>query len=430
MNKLSYILSSCFVINFSIGAVEHIKVVDTQINKSGDSLHISLQIQADKALAPRNYSTTVTPQLSNQQNSLLLDPIYIETRTSAILAKREGKDKADKGRSFDRNQTIIFEQTIPVASWMYDAHLLLHIESEGCCKKVQYPFIRISEPVLSTAHIAPIYNDAPIITPVIEGALHKFDFGRNDLIIDFKQSITTIDTTLFTNNQTLNLILNSIDSIQSSGDKMLSGIEITGYASPEGTTQINRQLGEARALALKQYIRNHKTELSDKDFSLNNGEINWPGLEKMVTSSNMPYKEEVLNIIRSVPAEIDLQNNTSRKKQLMDLRGGKPYNYMYQHFFPKLRNACYISIYYKQAEDVNAAIINQSVVLIQQHKYSDALNQLLPISSDARTWNLIGVAYMMMKDFDQSKDYFLKAIAQNDSNALKNLNQIQAFIIP
>lgn len=430
MNKLLYILSSCFVINFSIGAVEYIRVVDTQINKSGDSLHISLQIQADKALAPRNYSTTVTPQLSNQQNNLLLDPIYIETRTSAILAKREGKEEVDKSRSFDRNQTITFAQTIPVAPWMYDAHLLLHIESEGCCKKVQYPFIHISEPVLSTAHIAPIYNDALKITPKIEGASYKFDFGHNNLIIDFKQSITTIDTTLFSNYQTLNLILNSIDSIQSSGDKMLSGIEITGYASPEGTTQTNKRLGEARALALKQYIKMHHPDLREMDFTLNNGAVNWPGLEKMVAASDMPHKKEVLDIIQNVPAEIDLQNNTSRKKQLMDLKGGVPYNYMYTHFFPKLRNACYISVYYKTVKDTNAEIINTAVELIQKNNYTDALNQLLPIGSDARTWNLIGVAYMMMKDFNQSKDYFLKAIAQNDSNALKNLNQIQAFIIP
>lgn len=430
MNKLSFILSFYFAYSLTAQAIEQIKIIDTQFYKSGDSLHVSMRLETNQAIAPRSYSVTITPELSNQQNRLLLDAINVETRTSAILDSRNKNATTKLSKTFARGEEIAFAQTIPFASWMYDANIRLNIEVNGCCKTIQYPFIWIKEPVLSTSHIMPVYTAASALTPVYDETLYMFDFGHNDLIIDFKQSITTIDTTLFSNYQTLNLILNSIDSIQSSGDKMLSGIEITGYASPEGTTQNNKRLGEARALALKQYIKMHHPDLREMDFALNNGAVNWPGLEKMVTASDMPYKKEVLDIIQNVPAEIDLQNNTSRKKQLMDLRGGVPYNYMYTHFFPKLRNACYISVFYKTVKDTNAEIINTAVELIQQNNYTDALNQLLPIRSDARTWNLIGVAYMMMKDFDQSKDYFLKAIDQNDSNAQKNLNQIKAFILP
>lgn len=430
MNKLSFILSFYFAYSLTAQAIEQIKIIDTQFYKSGDSLHVSMRLETNQAIAPRSYSVTITPELSNQQNRLLLDAINVETRTSAILDSRNKNATTKLSKTFARGEEIAFAQTIPFASWMYDANIRLNIEVNGCCKTIQYPFVWIKEPVLSTSHIMPAYAAASALTPVYDETLYMFDFGHNDLIIDFKQSITTIDTTLFSNYQTLNLILNSIDSIQSSGDKMLSGIEITGYASPEGTTQNNKRLGEARALALKQYIKMHHPDLREMDFALNNGAVNWPGLEKMVTASDMPYKKEVLDIIQNVPAEIDLQNNTSRKKQLMDLRGGIPYNYMYTHFFPKLRNACYISVFYKTVKDTNAEIINTAVELIQQNNYTDALNQLLPIRSDARTWNLIGVAYMMMKDFDQSKDYFLKAIDQNDSNAQKNLNQIKAFILP
>ena len=34
-----------------------------------------------------------------------------------------------------------------------------------------------------------------------------------------------------------------------------------------------------------------------------------------------------------------------RKKQLMDLQKGKPYNYMLEHFFPDLRNSVNITLY-------------------------------------------------------------------------------------
>ena len=429
MNKLSFILSSCFVFSFTVQAIEHIKVIDTQFNKSKDSLHISFRLEAESSIAARNYSVIITPQLSNQQNNLSLAPIYVETRTSNILSKRNKREKTAKSNTYGRNQEIAFEQSVPFASWMYDANLFLNIESQGCCKTIHYPFIVVDKPVLPTTHIMPAYDMTVELMPVFEEVTQQYDFGQENLIIDFRQSTTTIDTILFANSRTLHLILGSLDSIQSSGDMELSCIEITGYASPEGTTQFNKQLGEARAQALKNYIKKRRTTLKESDFQLNNGEVNWTGLEKMVQSSTMPYKDEVLHIIHTVPAAIDLDQNTSRKKQLMDLKGGVPYNYMYTHFFPKLRNACYISVYYKQATDSNVEIINQAIRLIQSNKYSDAINQLLPIRSDARTWNLIGVAYMMMKDFENATDYFQKAILNKDTLAEKNLSQIKAFVL-
>lgn len=49
----------------------------------------------------------------------------------------------------------------------------------------------------------------------------------------------------------------------------------------------------------------------------------------------------MLNILRNVP-ETTYRNGKlvdSRLKRLMDLRGGRPYNYMHEHFFPELRSA-------------------------------------------------------------------------------------------
>lgn len=81
--------------------------------------------------------------------------------------------------------------------------------------------------------------------------------------------------------------------------------------------------------------------LSGSLFNVQPKGIDWNGLAAMVEASDMRYRSEVLNILRYVP-ETTYRNGKlvdSRLKRLMDLRGGRPYNYMLTHFFPELRAA-------------------------------------------------------------------------------------------
>ena len=59
----------------------------------------------------------------------------------------------------------------------------------------------------------------------------------------------------------------------------------------------------------------------------------------MVAASDILYKEEVLHILDHTPVWVfDKAGRVvdGRKKQLMDLRGGMPYTYMLENFFPEL----------------------------------------------------------------------------------------------
>ena len=58
----------------------------------------------------------------------------------------------------------------------------------------------------------------------------------------------------------------------------------------------------------------------------------------------MEYKEEVLRVL-------DIPLEQGRKRELMNLEGGKPYRYMLKTFYPELRNACYISLIYDELTD-------------------------------------------------------------------------------
>ncbi|MCZ2711247.1 hypothetical protein O1358_21160, partial [Bacteroides fragilis] len=66
----------------------------------------------------------------------------------------------------------------------------------------------------------------------------------------------------------------------------------------------------------------------------------WEGLTSLVEESDMPCREEVLRILRNTPVWVTRNGVVvdSRKRQLMNLRGGQAWRYMHAHFFPELRN--------------------------------------------------------------------------------------------
>ena len=59
-------------------------------------------------------------------------------------------------------------------------------------------------------------------------------------------------------------------------------------------------------------------------------EDNWTMLRKMIASSDMDYRDEVLSIIDNVPI------GEGRESRLQALHEGKPYAYIKEHFFPEL----------------------------------------------------------------------------------------------
>jgi hypothetical protein len=89
-----------------------------------------------------------------------------------------------------------------------------------------------------------------------------------------------------------------------------------------------------------------KTGLPIESIVLYNGSEDWDSLRMMVEGSDMPGRDKVLNIIDTVPV-VDPVTKRERDAVLRSLDGGRPYSYMYQHFFPVLRNVTYIKLLFE-----------------------------------------------------------------------------------
>lgn len=414
-----------------------------EVRKAGDSLMVALQIPLDKKLNGRNYKQIFIPVLYKDTMQMRLPEITVKTRRTRILdARRQISDgvPVDSSGSFyqTRRDTLVdYSYSTLYQEWMEGCDFRLDRRICGCCSDTILTPVKLADklrlipdsvkkievqPVQLLAEQLPRMIEQYVTgNPAVKLVTRKWEFTNEDMIVYFKVNVTGIDLALSDNQRVLKEIVKAVERIKNTPTMALNRIEITGYASPEGKIAENQQLAGGRAAALETYLLERLPVLKKSDFALKNGGENWDGLRKLVEQSGMPYKNKVLYIIDNVPAEIDYVNNTSRKKQLMDLAGGIPYNYMSNMFFEKLRNACYISVHYDASPDPIADRVNQAIPLIREQNFEKALGILSEVKEDPRAWNCIGVCYLFTGQYPQAKEFLQKAVAAGNELAQKNL---------
>jgi hypothetical protein len=175
--------------------------------------------------------------------------------------------------------------------------------------------------------------------------------------------------------------------------------------------------------------------LRPANFDIINGGENWEGLYRLVEESRMPGRWQVLDIIETTPPDIDYFNNMSRKQMLMNLNGGQTWRYMLANFFPRLRSAATVTVYSPMAPGAsgvtgempparNTEIINRAIDLLGERKSADALSMLIEIENDPRTWNPLGVCYLLEYNANRAREYFQKAADRGYGEARANLEQL------
>lgn len=163
--------------------------------------------------------------------------------------------------------------------------------------------------------------------------------------IYYPQGYRHIIPTLRNNSSELNRFIKSTSEALQEGK--LEKVVIKSYASPDGTDKANQALAVYRADVLTSYIEEHAGVPGHLVEKHSEG-IGWGLLQEMVAASDMKYKDEVLHILEHTPVWVFNKEGEiidGRKKQLMDLHGGVPYNYMYKEFFPDMRSSIAAVLY-------------------------------------------------------------------------------------
>lgn len=330
---------------------------------------------------------------------------------------------------------------------------------------VYVPVVVEKEPVKEIV----IYNpqlSASFVTPQAEavktrsevGQLYlKYSAGRSEIVSGFKDNTTE-----------LTKIYELVEAVKNNPDATITGIRITGYASPEGTYQSNLILSEKRANTLKKQII-EKYGFPSTLFTVEGKGEDWAMLDTLVSRSDMADKQAILDIIRGTGIF------DGREKKLMLLSGGRPYREMLTNLFPQLRRSDYQVLYTVLPFEVekgkkvfrttpsNLSLNEMFLVANTYHPGSDAFNEIFETAAriyptddtanlnaaasalarkdtvsaerylkkvtnhNTEYWNNKGLLAFLQGDMDKATEYFREAAQAGNAEAARNSDELDKY---
>lgn len=468
-----------------------IHVTPLSLQQMGDSVYLRIDFDISGVNVDSRKSISLIPALVAQDKRLYLPEVMVKGREDfnvykremSLMSKRElsrYNQKAPyavlKGFKSDSSRKLAYDWVIKYESWMADAKLDIYEDLCGCGNPPRR--MGVSQLVnfvgLEKARVADYYEMLPAfayIKPEVESVKHRNITGESYL--DFVVNQWQIRPEYMNNPTELRKIADLVLEVKNDPTIEVKSISVEGYASPEGKIANNQMLSENRAKSLVEFLF-VKFDYPRSIYTVKFGGENWNGLKQKVEASDMPYRQQVLDIIESVPAEINYVTNTSRKKALMDLAGGVPYRYMLREFFPSLRKAvCRIDFDVKnfdvdQAKEVMKtrpqnlslnemflvansyekgapefidlfetavklfpnnmiANLNAATAALERKDLISAEKYLTKVDAETEVpeyYNTKAILYMFKGDLNNAEDYFQKAAEKGLSEARRNLNEM------
>lgn len=402
-------------------------ILQESMSSNGKSVEVSFVVDADESRIPANRKEVISPYIYNEADTLWLDQVMVYGKSRYRRERQENHIQGDTDWELGHNQIMkhngqfSYTAEAPLKLWMTSAKLGIKRQIVGCAECND----SLEDETLATEELFQMPELPARRTPeyVLSDADRQWDFGQDELEVIFKVSKIDIDHSVFNNKVTFGKILEAVDKIYSDPRYKLEKIQVAGYASPEGTPQFNRWLGENRAKALIRYIIAQRPEYNLKmsDFEIVNGQENWAGLRRMVLESNIDRKDDVIAIIDNPRL-----SNERKKQRIKSLDNLRTWRQMLRQIYPHLRCARYLAIYYDSTDDHAVEIINQANQKIRAGYYQEALDQLKSVEEDMRAYNSIGVALMMQLKFEEAMPWLEKALDANSPSALANIDAINA----
>ncbi len=436
--------------------------------RKDDSVYINFNLNLTGTTVASSHSLRFTPVLASGKYRKNLPSVIINGKNRHKIYKRLlflNKDMQDNELVIEAtrlNKTPIhYSISVPYESWMLDAAIRLEEADCGCAgsSRLVQEKLLVGNITMDDVSSGKDQKASPMvnyITPMFEKGKARNE--QEVIYLDFPSGKSIILPEYGNNLFELSKINRLVESADSR--IFITGIHITGYASPEYTYAHNLGLSQARATAMKDYL----TQNSSKPLSLTfeGKSENWDGLTSLVEKSQIDHRDEILSIIR----DIDIFNG--REKKLMMLAGGNPYHSMLADMFPKLRRCEYrvdytitpfsvedakkhltshssqlsldemfliAETYEKGSEAFNEVFdiavrmypedvvsnINAAAIALKKKDVSMAAVYLERVKDDPQAWNNTGVMYLLKGDVESAKLYFEKAAEAGTKEAKSNL---------
>lgn len=424
---------------------------------------------------------SVAPKYFNKKAVMMIQPVFTYEGGQKLLKPivLKGQEAAGEGQpinfadggSFNYTATIPYEKGMEVAE-LHAAPVIYAYSGQDFTsakdalahgkRALQVPDRKLADGTIITAvdvKTTPVGAEATTVAPVKSGNgfIYKFaPSGYQEVTvkttvsaIHFRISIAKLEWSLKLNRNKENYdaLKNNLSYLQKGW--AVKGIEIDGWASPDGTISFNNALSGRRAATAKKYIEAKiRRELyrknngfafksvKDVPITTNANGPDWNGFMKAIENSNIKDRSSIVNVINSVP-EGQRQSEIQKMIQI--------YPQISNEILPELRRAV-IKVNALEPKKTDAEILkmatgpdyaNLSVFeLLYAATLTNNLNTKVNIYKNAmaknpKCWRAAtnaGAVETALGNYEEAKSLLMKAenINPKSAEAANNMGVLQA----
>jgi len=279
-----------------------IQLENVQIWKERNDVNVSLDLNLDALVLRRGRGIVLAPMFVGGSDTLRLGTVEILDKQRFIYYQRSGKTaSANPAKVISRKknsaQNEHLSYTFPYESWMNGGSFIIERGDCGCDQAMisaEFPEEEtVSESLALVAEpkeylLAYIRPEAEAVKNREESGSARLNFvvGRSEIRSDFASNASELEK-----------IRKTIDLVRDDADVTLTGVQLHGYASPDGRYASNAALAHKRTEALEKYLIDYYKSLDTGLFTAASTAEDWEGVREYVALCGYADAQKILEII-------------------------------------------------------------------------------------------------------------------------------------
>lgn len=363
--------------------------------------------------------------------------------TVTPVLKFEGKEVQAAATTFQGEKVLGNNQTVQYKaggtysikpSFVYSpdmakSELYLNFDVKQGKKSYQIPAVKVADGIIATSELVCTSSDE-IKTAVSPDGFQRVtkELQNADILFLIQQAqlrsseLKKEDIAAF--NQ-------KVKEARDAQNKEITSLEVLGYASPDGSIELNTDLAEKRQKVTTDYLNKELKKLKadvaiDSRFTAED----WDGFQKLMEASNIQDKDLILRVLSMY------QDPEQREREIKNLSAA--FQEVANDILPQLRrarlNLAVDVIGKSDTEIVELATSNPTsltanellyaATLVESYKEkTDILNKFVSLyPQDARGYNNLGIVKYEMDNVKEAGELFKKSLSLDSSDANANYN--------
>ena len=369
----------------------------------------------------KDAEVTVTPYL-----------VYGEQETAGTPLMLQGEKVKGNAQvvPYETGATVTLPVGYKYLPEMIKSDLWLAFDVKQGNKSYVIPRVKVAEGVVATATLASASSVKPAIVP---DKFQRIITEKVEADIMFLINQTKVRSEQI-NTAAMKEFNGAVKEANEDARREIKEINISSYASPDGTTEFNTKVAEGREKNTQKYLDKSFKENEISEFGALTADFtaeDWEGFQRLVSESYIQDKELILSVLSMY------KDPEEREREIRNL--SSVFDQLAQQILPQLRYSrltATIDVIGKSDNEIMEAFAKDPKSLsVEEILYAATLTDdnskkteiyakaasLYP--NDYRTYNNLGACQFVGGDYDAAKRNFNKAASLNANCKEVQLNQ-------